>query len=110
MLLLKKMEKNLRKRQNPESRATSQILIVFTRSLPDGGLLGRGLAQSTDEDPSPEMMAAVNDRYLTTSLIDTGAQILMIVRDAPCSTTEERHFCGEQQPSQQEGDFSEGTF
>ncbi|KAK2528199.1 hypothetical protein Q9966_009857 [Columba livia] len=71
-------EKNLRKRQNPESRATSQILIVFGRSLPDGGLLGRGLAQSTAEDPSPEMMVAVDDHYLTTFLIDTGDQILMV--------------------------------
>lgn len=35
----------------------------------------------TAEDPSPEMMVAVNDCYLTTFLIDTGAQTSTVGKD-----------------------------
>lgn len=39
-------------------------------------------ATPTVEDPSPQMMVAVNDHYLIKFLIDTGAQISMVCKDA----------------------------
>lgn len=38
-------------------------------------------ATPTAEDPSPEMVVAVNDCYLTTFLTDTGAQTSMVGND-----------------------------
>lgn len=39
------------------------------------------VATRTVRDPSPEMMVAVKDRYFATFLVNTEAQMLMVIKD-----------------------------